>query len=154
MEARHGDMLLSPFVCHECIFFILVGHPPNVKFHSDNLLVSVLKRAISDGLWSRARSTVRQNMNRVIANLKILKAYGLKGPYYDPGPTPEFDVCGWECAVWMLLDTLGKGTYFECHKQFDTSRHVKETIANFEKVSFNLPETRLTLVDEEKGKSQ
>jgi len=27
-------------------------------------------------------------------------------------------------------------------------------VANFEKVSFQLPETRLALVDEEKGKSQ
>jgi len=83
-----------------------------------------------------------------------LRAYGFKGPYYDPGPTLEFDVCGWECTVSLLLDTLGKGTYFECHKQFDTSRHVKGTVANFKKVSFNLSETRLTLVDEEKGKSQ
>mmetsp|Transcript_24077 Transcript_24077/g.36570 ORF Transcript_24077/g.36570 Transcript_24077/m.36570 type:complete len:345 (-) Transcript_24077:208-1242(-) len=51
LEARDGDMLLSPFVCHECIFFILVGQPPNAEFHSDGLLVSVLKRAILDGLY-------------------------------------------------------------------------------------------------------
>jgi len=54
MEARDGDMSLSPFVCHQCIFFILEGRARNVGFHSDDLLVSVLKRAILDGLWSRA----------------------------------------------------------------------------------------------------
>jgi len=146
-------MLLSPFVCHECIFYILERLQPYDDSHLDGMLLSIIKRAVLDYLWSRARSTVRQNMNRVIANVNNLKAHSLKGPYYD-GPTPVADCCGWECAISLLLDTLGKGTYFECHKQFDTSRHVPGTVANFEKVSFHLPETQLALVDEEKGKSQ
>mmetsp|Transcript_5795 Transcript_5795/g.8888 ORF Transcript_5795/g.8888 Transcript_5795/m.8888 type:complete len:225 (-) Transcript_5795:293-967(-) len=113
LEARDGDMLLSPFVCHVCIFFILKRRSPSSNSRADELLVSVIKRAVLDSLWSRTRSTVRQNMNWVLANMKNLEAYGLTGSFYDPGPTPLYDCCGWECAISFLIDTLGKGTYFE-----------------------------------------
>jgi hypothetical protein len=91
----------------------------------------------------RARSTVQQNRGTVERNLASLEACGLQGPDYDPGPTPAYDFCGFETAISVHLS----------HKQWDSIRKVKATIANFEKVCCNTSLSILALMDEAKGHS-
>ena len=142
---------MSPFVYHICLFRILQDRDVDLESGADRSLEATLIRAILDVFWSRARSTVGKNKNIVIADIKRLKAKGLTGSYYDPGPTPFLDIFGIEAAVSVLSDTQGVGRYHTDHKQWDSSRKVKSAIANFEKIGYDSVWSRLSLVDEEKG---
>eukprot|EP00980_Cylindrotheca_fusiformis_P026483 scaffold16272_cov71-Cylindrotheca_fusiformis.AAC.1 len=87
-EARPGDHLLSPFVCHICIFRILRGVNADPTHRMDDRLVQLIMRANLDVFWSRTRSTVKTNRGTVDRALTGLVDVGLQGPFYDPGPTP------------------------------------------------------------------
>eukprot|EP00980_Cylindrotheca_fusiformis_P024834 scaffold12553_cov76-Cylindrotheca_fusiformis.AAC.5 len=150
-EARDGDHLLSPFVCHVCIYRILKGSDPDPGKRAEAFLIKVIKRATLDVLWSRTRSTVRTNRSIVVRTLRELDTLGLDGPYYDPGPTPFSDFCGFETAIAVLMDSLREGKYHSSHKQWDSIRKVKSFIASFEKLSSNNPLSQLTLLESEKG---
>ena len=151
MEARDGDHLLNPFVCHICLFRFVRGVDADDRFESDRLLVGVLKRAVLDVFWSRARSTVKTNRLAVERCLKELSVLGLGGPFYDPGPTPGYDFCGVELASAVLMDSRRRGRYSETHKQWDSIRNVRSTVSNFEKTASQSPLSNLALMDYEKG---
>eukprot|EP00980_Cylindrotheca_fusiformis_P006302 scaffold1352_cov144-Cylindrotheca_fusiformis.AAC.8 len=124
-EARPGDHLLSPFL---------------------------IIRANLDVFWSRTRSTVKTNRGTVERTLASLTEVGLQGPFYDPGPTPFRDFCGFETAIGVLMDSQKGGKYHASqHKQWDSIRKVKSSVASFEKVSNKNPLSQLTLVEAERG---
>ena len=50
-------------------------------------------------------------------NIEDIKSVGLSGPFYDPGPSPPDDSCGYETAISLLVDSQQKGNYAEDHKQ-------------------------------------
>eukprot|EP00980_Cylindrotheca_fusiformis_P025576 scaffold14111_cov133-Cylindrotheca_fusiformis.AAC.3 len=130
-KARNGDHLLSPFVCHLCVFRILKGSDPVPRKQTDAFLIKVIKRAILDVFWSRTRSTVRTNRSIVECTLREMDTLGLSGPFYDPGPTPFTDFCGFETAIAVLMDSLREGKYHSSHKQWDSIR--KLTLLEAEK---------------------
>eukprot|EP00980_Cylindrotheca_fusiformis_P008540 scaffold1809_cov107-Cylindrotheca_fusiformis.AAC.4 len=150
-EAREGDHLLSPFVCHVCVFRILRGSDPVPGKQTDAFLIKVIKRANLDVFWSRTRSTVRTNRAIVVRTLHEMDTLGLSGPFYDPGPSPFVDFCGFETAIAVLMDSLREGKYNSSHKQWDSIRKVKSSIASFEKLSSHNPLSQLTLLETEKG---
>eukprot|EP00980_Cylindrotheca_fusiformis_P026333 scaffold15880_cov158-Cylindrotheca_fusiformis.AAC.3 len=117
----------------------------------DDRLVKLIMRANLDVLWSRTRSTVKTNKGTVERSLVQLAEVGLQGPFYDPGPTPFRDFCGFETAVAVLMDSRKGGKYSASHKQWDSIRKVKSSVASFEKVSNKNPLSQLTLVESERG---
>jgi hypothetical protein len=48
-------------------------------------------------------STVNGNKEKIAFSLELSKAVGLRGPYNVDGPLPDFNHCGYEVAVDMLL---------------------------------------------------
>eukprot|EP00980_Cylindrotheca_fusiformis_P026529 scaffold16361_cov69-Cylindrotheca_fusiformis.AAC.2 len=150
-EAREGDHLLSPFVCHLCIFRILKGGDPDPDRDSHQALLKTIMRANLDVLWSRTRSTVKTNRNTVARAISSLERLGLGGPFYDPGPTPFSDFCGFETALAVLIDSQRSGKYSVSHKQWDSIRKVKSAVASFEKLSNNNPLSQLALLESERG---
>eukprot|EP00980_Cylindrotheca_fusiformis_P022256 scaffold9158_cov72-Cylindrotheca_fusiformis.AAC.4 len=108
-------------------------------------------RANLDVLWSRTRSTVKTNRGTVARTLSGLDAVGLGGPFYDPGPTPFSDFCGFETAIAVLVDSRREGKYQASHKQWDSIRKVKSAVASFEKLSNHNPLSQLTLLESDRG---
>ena len=114
--ARPGDILLCPFQCDLCVFRRLRQEEPIKTSHSDNLLFKYIRRANLDAFWSRATGTVTKECGNVKRNIEDLKMLGLSGPYYDPGPSPPNDSCGYEAAISLLVDSQRKGNYADDHK--------------------------------------
>eukprot|EP00980_Cylindrotheca_fusiformis_P019137 scaffold6486_cov96-Cylindrotheca_fusiformis.AAC.1 len=104
-----------------------------------------------DVLWSRTCSTVKTNRNTVARAISSLERLGLGGPFYDPGPTPFSDFCGFETALAVLIDSQRGGKYSQSHKQWDSVRKVKSAVASFEKLSNHNPLSQLALLESERG---
>jgi hypothetical protein len=101
--ARDGDHMLVPFECDLCIFRKLKSRNPLPGNQQDTLLMACLRRANLDAFWSRAKSTVLTNRDKVAFAIRMSAAGGLLGPYESDGPLPEEDHCGYEVAFEMLL---------------------------------------------------
>ena len=102
MEGRDGDSLMTPFECDGCVFRKIRGMRPVSKRQQDQFLLELIRRANLDAFWSRARSTVAQNLSKTKLMLEFSKNVGLGGPFLSYGPAPCEDHCGYELAV----DTL------------------------------------------------
>eukprot|EP00980_Cylindrotheca_fusiformis_P027728 scaffold22529_cov73-Cylindrotheca_fusiformis.AAC.2 len=124
---------------------------PDPTRRMDDRLLQLIIRANLDVFWSRTRSTVKTNKGTVDRALAGLLEVGLEGPFYDPGPTPFRDFCGFETAIAVLMDSQKGGKYHASHKQWDSIRKVKSSVASFEKVSNKNPLSQLTLVESERG---
>eukprot|EP00980_Cylindrotheca_fusiformis_P013668 scaffold3515_cov126-Cylindrotheca_fusiformis.AAC.17 len=112
--------------CATFFFRILKGKDPDPSRDSDRAILMTIMRGNLDVLWSRTRST-------------------------DPGPTPFSDFCGFGTELVVLLDSQhnGGGKYSDSHKQWDSIRKEKPTIASFEKLSKHNPLSQLTLLESE-----
>jgi len=60
---------------------------------------------------------------------------GLKGPFVQVGHLPEYDYCGYEVAISMLLYSRKPGKYNQNYTQFDTIRHFRSTYSNYVRAS-------------------
>ena len=111
MEARDGDHLMIPFECDLCIFHKLRKEEPQLTKAQDDLLLQCIRRANLDAFWSRARTTVNQNKNRVKTAINFSELLGMQGPFEHEGPYPPHDHCGYELAYDMLLYSRRKGKH-------------------------------------------
>eukprot|EP00980_Cylindrotheca_fusiformis_P012245 scaffold2984_cov80-Cylindrotheca_fusiformis.AAC.3 len=127
------------------------GGDPDPSRDSHQVLLKTIMRANLDVLWSRTRSTVKTNRNTVARAISSLERLGLGGPFYDPGPTPFSDFCGFETALAVLVDSQRSGKYSQSHKQWDSIRKVKSAVASFEKLSNHNPLSQLALLESERG---
>jgi hypothetical protein len=124
--ARNGDHLLVAFECDFCVFSkIRPGERPDMTSEIDTLLLAAIRRVILDSFWSRATSTVDSTRQLIDRGLRLSRSVGSSGPYFEPGPMPLSDHCGYEVAVQMVLDSRGRGNYHADHKQFDTVRRLR-----------------------------
>eukprot|EP00980_Cylindrotheca_fusiformis_P021721 scaffold8546_cov73-Cylindrotheca_fusiformis.AAC.4 len=98
------------------------GGDPDPNRDSHQSLLKTIMRANLDVLWSRTRSTVKTNRNTVARAISSLERLGRGGPFYDPGPTPFSDFCGFETALAVLVDSQWGGKYSQSHKQWDSIR--------------------------------
>jgi hypothetical protein len=122
LAGRDGDHLLVPFKCDTCTFRKLKGQNVIPANDQDSLLLACIRRMNLDAFWSRAKSTTLSNHDKVAFGLKRLALVELEGPYEAEGPLPDFDHCGYEVAVEMLLHSCRPGRYSESYTQFDTFR--------------------------------
>ena len=97
-----------------------------------------IRRANLDSFWSRSSGTVKKELGNCKRDIKHISFLGLPGSYFDPGPAPPYDACGYQAAISMLVDSQQKGRYSESHKQYESVRKLRSTISNFERTSFGI----------------
>ena len=135
MEAREGDALMTPFECDICVFRRLRKQDPNFKRQQDVFLLKLIRRANLDAFWSRARSTVRQNLAKVKLLLEFSKNVEVDGLFTSRQPFPMRDHCGYELAVATLQYSRRPGKHSESHTQFDTIRKLRSAYGNWVRAS-------------------
>ena len=150
---RDGDHLLVPFECDLCIFRKLKSRNPMAANIPDSLLLACIRRMNLDACWSRAKSTALSNRDKVAFGLKMSALVGLEGPYESDGPLPDFDHCGYEVAVEMLLHSRRPRRYSDAYMQFDTIRKLRSAFSNHCRASAKSNQVSLALGDQ-KGKYQ
>jgi hypothetical protein len=69
-------------------------------------VIRCICRVNLDAFWSRARSTVEANTAKVREGLRISAKLGLLGPYFNPGPLPLHDDCGYQVALQIVVSFL------------------------------------------------
>jgi len=146
-HARAGDHLLVPFECDQCIFVKLRRNLPNVDDPRDRLLLGCIRRMNLDSFWSRETQTVRQNTRRAEKQIEFSSLVGLDSPFKFTDRLPEFDHCGYEVAIAMLIYSRKPGKYHRTHVQFDTIRHLRSTFSNFIRASPQSNNTTTSLGD-------
>ena len=66
---------------------------------------------------------------------KISKEAGLKGPFVSWEPMPEWDHCGYEIAVGILLAYRKEGRHSKDYVQCKYLKHMRSCYSNFLKSS-------------------
>ena len=127
--------MLVSFECDVCIFQKLWDREPNSELEVDKLAMMCIRRVNLDAFWSRARSTVRGNAEKVREGLCQSEKLGLKGPYLAPEPLPLYDHYGYEVAIQIVLSSTEAGRYSPSHKQpshkqWDTVRKLQTCFSN------------------------
>jgi hypothetical protein len=130
LVARDGDHLMVPFECDLCIFRKLKSRTPIPGSHSDDLLLACIRRVNLDTFWSRTRGTVEGNRDKVAFAIKLSSTVGLLGPYEAHGHLPDFDHCGYEVAIEMVLHSRRSGNHSKDYVQFDTIRKLRSSFWN------------------------
>ena len=125
LRARDGDHTMVPFECDLCIFRKLQGRSPEPRNPMDDLLLGTVRRMNLDAFWSSATATVHGNKDKLDLGIHLSKLVGLRGPYIHEGPFPDYDHCGYEVAVQILLYSKREGRTTKSHLQFDTIRKVR-----------------------------
>jgi hypothetical protein len=134
LEARDGEHLfLAPFECDGCIFRKLEKSDPIPRDPQDDLLLACIRRMKNlDAFWSRAEDTVNGNRDKLANTLTLSSLVGLRGgPCVHDGPYPDYDHCGYEVAINMLLlSSRRPGRNSKSHLQFDTIRKLQPAYGN------------------------
>ena len=130
LRARNGDHLLIPFECTLCVFRKLTKRNPSAVNPQDVLLQDCITRAILDAFWSRSSGTVTGYSRKATQMVEFSALVGLQGPFTVSAPLPDYDHCGYEVAVEMLLYSRRPGRHSN-HMQFDTVRSFRTVFSNF-----------------------
>ena len=121
---------MTPFECDLCIFRKLRKCNPSPHNSQDQLLLGVVRRMNLDAFWSRASGTVTQNAKRAQMGIELSSLVGLQGPYEDAGTNPDYDHCGYEVAMVILLQSRRPGKYSTNYTQYQTIRKHRATFGN------------------------
>jgi hypothetical protein len=127
---RNGDHCMVPFECDTCIFRKLQRRSPDVTSPTDDLLLACIRRVNLDAFWSRSKDTVRGNKEKIALSLKFSEAVGLSGSYTVDGALPDFDHCGYEVAINIVLYSRRPGAHSNEYTQFDTVRKLRTAYSN------------------------
>ena len=146
--ARNGDHLMIPFECDLCIFHKLRTCEPNPKSDKDILLMATIRRMNLDAFWSRMPDTIKANRSRLLKGMSFLERVGLHGPCLHQGPFPNYDHCGYELAVQMLLYSLNPGRNAKDHLQFDTIRQLSSAYGNQVRASPQSSSVTMAMADD------
>jgi hypothetical protein len=144
---------MCPFECDLCIFRKLQGRSPEAGNPMDNLLLGTIRRMNLDAFWCTATATVQGNKDKLDLGIRLSGLVGLEGPYIHEGPFPDYDHCGYEAAVQILLYSKRKGRTTKSHLQFDTIRKVRTGYSNQVRASPQMNRSVLSLGDQ-KGNYQ
>jgi hypothetical protein len=101
-----------------------------------------------DAFWSRAQDTVHGNRDKMADKLSLSQLVGLKGPCVHDGPYPDFDHCGYEVAIDMLLMSRQTGRNSKTHLQFDTIRKLQSAYGNQVRSSLQATKKVMALGDQ------
>jgi hypothetical protein len=101
-----------------------------------------------DAFWSRAEDTVKGNRDKLADKLSLSNLVGLQGPCVHDGPYPDYDHCGYEVAIDMLLMSRRPGRNSKSHLQFDTIRKLQSAYGNQVRSSPQSTRTVMALGDQ------
>ena len=147
-EAREGDALLTPFECDLCVFRRLRGKDPVLGRQQDRFLLDLIRRANLDAFWSRARSTVAQNLSKVKLLLEFSKTAEVDSLFMSRQPFPMKDHCGYELAVATLQYSRRPGKHTQDYTQFDTIRKLRSAYGNWVRASTQANQHHFVLHDD------
>ena len=119
----------------------------SVNNHKDDLLLRCIRRANLDTFWSRATSTVANNIRLVEKQIKLSATVGLDGPFEQWGVLPNHYHCGYEVAINMLLYSMQKGRYNDEYVQFDTIRKLRSAYSNHVRAYVQGNQTTISIQD-------
>ena len=125
MNARNGDMLCAPFQCDHCWFINLSKREPRVVSHSDERLLSYIRRVNLDLMWSREKGTVANTLASISKGRTMSIELGLVPQPLKLGPWPLGDGQGFQTAIEMLRASQKKGKNDASYVQFDTVRKIR-----------------------------
>ena len=148
LEAREGDSIITPFECNTCIFHRLKFRDPDFALQQDKLMLLTIRRANLDAFWSRARSTVAQNLSKVKMLMEFSKNVGVDGLFISRKPFPMKDHCGYELAVATLLYSRRPGKHTQSFTQFDTIRKLRSAYGNWLRASAQTNQQHFVLNDD------
>ena len=131
LEARDRDGLMTPFECDVCVFRRLKNRDPNFKRQQDSFLLDLIRRANLDAFWSRARSTVAQNLSKVKLLLEFSKNTGVDGLFVSRKPFPMKDHCGYELAIATLQYSRRPRKHTQQYTKFDTVWKLRSAYSNW-----------------------
>jgi hypothetical protein len=94
------------------------------------MLLGCIRRMNLDAFWSRAEDTVNGNRDKLADTLTLSNLVGLQGLCVHDGPYPDYDHCGYEVAIDMLLMSRPTGRNSKSHLQFDTIRKLQSAYGN------------------------
>jgi hypothetical protein len=126
---------------------------PDPSSNADKLLQACIRRMNLDAFWSRASPTVKGQADNLKRALNFSAKVGLAGPYIHAGPLPDYDHCGYEVAIQMLLYSRAKGNHSSDYVQFDSIRKFRSAYGNFLRGSPQANKVPISLGDQQ-GKYQ
>ena len=114
--------------------------------------MACIRRILLDAFWSRAPSTVTRHVLKIEEGIRLSNQLGLSGPYLATGPLPDFDHCGYEVAMQMVLASTYPGKHSRTSKQWDTIRKLQTAYSNQVRASA-VPNSVALSVGDAEGKS-
>jgi len=145
MSARNGDHMMVAFECDLCVFVKLKGRYPIVNSSKDRKLIACIRRVNLDAFWSRATSTINNNLRSIKKILLASDELDLPSPFVTHGPMPREDHCGYQIAISMVLASLRPGKHSKAYTQFDTIRNLRTAFGAFEMSSSANGDRNLTV---------
>ena len=128
IQARPGDHLLCSFQCENC-------HSQNIRGRSlrdsiqDEAFACQVRRANLDAFWSRAKGTVKNNMDEIKNQLRYAKALDF-APYPSLGPFRLGDDRGMMQAIGMEMRSMEAGTGPDGKVKHSTARKARSAYTN------------------------
>ena len=130
LSARDGDHLMVMFQCDLCHFRNIQQRDPNRRNASDAILLSCIRRATLDAMWSREPSTVGANLREWHRGQTLgREILGIESVMPALGPFPLKDNVGMGIAATMLWRSLDRGVRAETI-QFGTMRRLRSAYSN------------------------
>ena len=133
--AREGNHLMTPFECDLCIFIKLKGRFLISQSDEDKKLASYIRRVNLDYLWSRAPTTVTNNLRLANNFVNLPNVVRLKSPFISNGTFPGSDNCGYQIAISMILMSTKPRRYDKSYAHFDAIRHLTSCFNKYERAS-------------------
>ena len=97
--------------------------------------MACIRRMNLDAFWSRERKSVESNADRAERQIRLSNLVGLDGPFIQKEDLPDFDHCGYEVAIEILLYSRQPGKHNKNYTQYDTIRHLRATYSNYVRAS-------------------
>ena len=130
ITARDGDHLMVMFQCDVCHFRNIQSRDPNQAVAQDRILLSCIRRANLDAMWSREPSTVGANLREWHQATSLGRlALGIPNVMPRMGPFALKDDVGMGIAATMLWCSLDKGVRATTI-QFGTMRRMRSAYSN------------------------
>ena len=115
MVAREVDHLITPFECDLCIIAKLKNWHPIAQSEEDKKLVSCTRRINLDAFWSRAPTSVSNNLCLAKKLVNLPKTVGLNSHFLSHGPLLNSDHCSYQIPISMLSISTKPGRYDKSH---------------------------------------
>lgn len=109
LRARDGDHLHVSFECDLCVFRKLKGRNPASSDSLDSKLLQIIHRMLLDAFWILSEKIVAALFRNVRMQINMSSQLGLEGPFEQTSTLPQFDHCGYEAAIGMLLYSTRSG---------------------------------------------